>query len=196
MRRTSGNGSSSWPSPKVSEANGSGEHGTGGPDLRTVSENWQTSGTDSFRSRGGDRIEEPGLDRQARFWATPSSRDEKGEYLDGAMVRNDGKARGDLPPDQASRFSHPTARETTSDGPRSSPTIPTSRPRLNVAFVAHLMGWPDFLALSGYASSETAWCHWWRLMRSAHWQGQECPAHPLRRKDRTFGEGFVAPGAI
>ena len=201
-RRTSGSGSSFWPSPRVSKANGSGEHGSGGPDLRTVSEHWptpnppnggrtsnvsnyrddgskrqvdlgasaalwQTPGTDSFRSRGGDRKDEPGLDRQARMWATPAGRDVKGEYLDGSMVRNDGKARGDLLPDQASRFSRPTEPETMPDGPSYSETTPTSRPRLNVAFVAWLVGWPDYLVLSGYGCSETAWSHWWRRQRSA-----------------------------
>jgi len=32
---------------------------------------WQTPGTDSFRSRGGDRKNEAGLDQQARHWPTP-----------------------------------------------------------------------------------------------------------------------------
>lgn len=36
--------------------------------------NWQTPATDSFRSRGGDRKDEMGLDQQARtHWATPRS---------------------------------------------------------------------------------------------------------------------------
>lgn len=45
---------------------------SGGSDLMAQSEIWQTPGTDSFRSRGGDRIEEMGLDQQARFWPTPT----------------------------------------------------------------------------------------------------------------------------
>jgi hypothetical protein len=36
-------------------------------------EQWQTPAADSFRSRGGDRVNEMGLDQQARFWGTPSS---------------------------------------------------------------------------------------------------------------------------
>lgn len=36
---------------------------------------WQTPATDSFRSRGGDRKDEQGLDQQARGWATPTSSD-------------------------------------------------------------------------------------------------------------------------
>lgn len=36
---------------------------------------WQTPATDSFRSRGGDRKDEPGLDQQARHWPTPVKAD-------------------------------------------------------------------------------------------------------------------------
>jgi hypothetical protein len=39
--------------------------------LKGATENWQTPGIDSFRSRGGDRVTEPGLDRQTRNWKTP-----------------------------------------------------------------------------------------------------------------------------
>ena len=35
--------------------------------------NWQTPATDSFRSRGGDRKQEMGLDQEARKWTTPQS---------------------------------------------------------------------------------------------------------------------------
>jgi hypothetical protein len=40
---------------------------------------WQTPGTDSFRSRGGDRKDEPGLDQQARMWPTPTTNDSKND---------------------------------------------------------------------------------------------------------------------
>lgn len=36
---------------------------------------WQTPGTDSFRTRGGERSDEAGLDRQAKLWATPPTQD-------------------------------------------------------------------------------------------------------------------------
>lgn len=36
---------------------------------------WQTPATDSFRSRGGDRKDEMGLDQQARRWPTPRGED-------------------------------------------------------------------------------------------------------------------------
>lgn len=38
----------------------------------SLSSEWQTPAADSFRSRGGDRREEMGLDQQARFWPTPT----------------------------------------------------------------------------------------------------------------------------
>lgn len=50
------------------------------PALRTaesesLSSEWQTPATDSFRSRGGDRVDEMGLDQEARRWATPRAED-------------------------------------------------------------------------------------------------------------------------
>ena len=44
-----------------------------GMDLKTAANIWQTPATDSFRSRGGDRVDEQGLDQQARLWATPKA---------------------------------------------------------------------------------------------------------------------------
>lgn len=52
--------------------------GEGNPTLPEQSKVWQTPATDSFRSRGGDRKDEQGLDQMARNWPTPN-----------AMVAND-----------------------------------------------------------------------------------------------------------
>lgn len=60
-RRTSGNGSSSSP--------------------------WQTPQTDSFRSRGGERKDEEGLDQQARHWPTPDTQN----HRDGSVRREEQK---------------------------------------------------------------------------------------------------------
>jgi hypothetical protein len=46
--------------------------GAGGEFAKQVM-NWQTPATDSFRSRGGERKDEQGLDQQARLWRTPDS---------------------------------------------------------------------------------------------------------------------------
>lgn len=83
---------------------------------------WQTPAPDSFRSRGGERKDEQGLDQQARgFWMTPSANE-----------------------DQAKGFprSLPVP-ETLPHGDESSPPGPTSpRRSLNPRFVEWLMGWP------------------------------------------------------
>lgn len=56
------------------------DHHAGGPRLEAEQRQislcdqaplWQTPATDSFRSRGGDRSDEMGLDQQARLWGTP-----------------------------------------------------------------------------------------------------------------------------
>ena len=49
--------------------------GAGGGEFALQANNWQTPATDSFRSRGGDRKDEQGLDQQARMFPTPASRD-------------------------------------------------------------------------------------------------------------------------
>lgn len=53
-----------------------GKTGRGGEFAKQANQ-WQTPATDSFRSRGGDRVDEMGLDQQARFFPTPQSRDWK-----------------------------------------------------------------------------------------------------------------------
>lgn len=52
-------------------------------------EHWQTPATDSFRSRGGDRKNEMGLDQEARLWASPQARD----HRSGETIENYGNAR-------------------------------------------------------------------------------------------------------
>lgn len=42
--------------------------GAGGGEFALQANNWQTPATDSFRSRGGDRKDEQGLDQQARMF--------------------------------------------------------------------------------------------------------------------------------
>ena len=134
-------------------------------------EMWQTPAADSFRSRGGDRVDEMGLDQQARFWGTPNSHErthDPREVDHGTQLAN-----------QVSMWPSPQARdfrsgETQTDYgnsrplnesvlafspstslPDLSPSVPTiqdgekssnglhgSTRRLNPAFVAWLMGLP------------------------------------------------------
>lgn len=69
-----------WATP--SAADDVGTHGGGqGRSLRTdiAQPQWQTPATDSFRSRGGERKDEQGLDQQSRLW--PSPRAENAEEI-------------------------------------------------------------------------------------------------------------------
>lgn len=49
-----------------------GKTGRGGEFAKQANQ-WQTPATDSFRSRGGDWVDEMGLDQQARFFPTPQT---------------------------------------------------------------------------------------------------------------------------
>ena len=64
----------SWQA-RISELKSRGINGNGaGVPLGLEARLWQTPASDSFRSRGGDRVDEMGLDQQARmFWPTPDS---------------------------------------------------------------------------------------------------------------------------
>lgn len=68
--------SSSWPTARVARGGYTRDKGDPAmerPSLEGAASQWQTPGTDSFRSRGGDRKDEMGLDQQARTWATPKA---------------------------------------------------------------------------------------------------------------------------
>lgn len=60
-----------WPTARAEDSENCGNHPGAKDSLTGLAKDWQTPGTDSFRSRGGDRKDEMGLDQQARFWATP-----------------------------------------------------------------------------------------------------------------------------
>lgn len=113
-----------------------GREGTGGPDLMEQAEHWPTPvanddnktpeghlakkpGSDSFRSRGGERKDEMGLDQQAR-WFTPSASEDAAGTVDGKMQQ--------MLTHQAKHFrpSH-LGQETQQPGDESSSSTPTSR---------------------------------------------------------------------
>ncbi len=117
---------------------------TGGIDLEGAAELWQTLAVDSFRSRGGDRKDEMGLDQRARIaWVTPASRDWKGANSE-LHVTETGGGRKHM--DQLSNqveHSFLPAQQTESGGQPSSANAPTSRQRLNTKFVEWLQGLPE-----------------------------------------------------
>lgn len=118
---------------------------TGGADLQEQIGHWQTPATDSFRSRGGDRKDEMGLDQDARSWnqwRTPTHCSEnslRGSGQDPAIRAAQGHAINLQ--DQTLVWNSLPA-PATHDGPPSSESGQTSRRRLNPRFVEWLMGFP------------------------------------------------------
>ena len=155
-----------WPTPRASANENrqtrptpsqlAGKHGM---NLATKAAMWPTPQTDSFRTRGGARRGEQGLDRMARDWPTPAARDAKGANSR-AHVEVNGTGRRHM--DQLANFavhSRP-ARKITGDGSDTS----DQRRTLNPLFVEALMGWP--IGWTGFGFVATAWCPWLQRMRS------------------------------
>ena len=105
----SGSGCSSWPTAQAHDCRGAKtpeqiqtmreSTGAGVRNLNEVAANWQTPATDSFRSRGGDRKQEMGLDQQARRWSTPRGEDAESCGLHpGAEDSLTGQTRGWITP--------------------------------------------------------------------------------------------------
>ncbi len=70
-RATAETGFSSWPSARTEDGESCGNHPGAVDSLTGAVRQWQAPATDSFRSRGGDRKDEQGLDQEARNWPTP-----------------------------------------------------------------------------------------------------------------------------
>jgi len=120
--------------------------GCGGGEFALQANQWQTPATDSFRSRGGDRKDEMGLDQQARMFPSPSQRDYRTPNAKAGPDRGMG-AKGEQLPNFVRHHFERRQDPQTHDGPASSPNTPTSRRRLNPRFVEWLMmlpiGWTE-----------------------------------------------------
>jgi hypothetical protein len=132
-----------WPTPNVpnggrttSTSNYAADGSKRQIDLGAAASLWQTPASDSFRSRGGDRRDEMGLDQQGRNWITPNARDWKSET---GSEHNTYDKTPNLSR-QVYRVSH--LDPAIPDGPTSSANAPTSRRRLNPRFVEFLLGLP------------------------------------------------------
>ena len=168
------NASSSWPTPTARDwkDDGSAEANvpTNGLLGRTVAR-WQTPQTDSFRSRGGERKDEAGLDRQARTWPTPTaSVAQDGEHVETWDARRvlikerkmNGNGMGEPLTIAASRFGRPSP-ETPPDGTAISPPVV-----LNPPFVEALMGLPrGWSGCEPLAMELSPWLRRWRIALSA-----------------------------
>lgn len=142
-----------WLTPKIPSGGGQPQRMTDGGGLRKLEDQiqlWQTPGTDSFRSRVGDRKDEMGLDQQARMqWVTPAIRDHKGANSELHVKEiGGGKAHmGQLSNQVEHSFLPDQATE--KHGAKSSLSDPTSPRRLNPKFVEWLQGLPE-----GWTSAE------------------------------------------
>jgi hypothetical protein len=135
-----------WPTPVQEDSQVTGwrpNKEPSGQSLNATAQLWQTPATDSFRSRGGERKDEQGLDQQARgFWPTPNA--------EGGTGYRSGSNRDTWRPtlEGAANGLQPVLH---------SPDIqrPAERKRLNPRFVAWLMGlppgWLDALSSCGPA---------------------------------------------
>lgn len=151
---------SHWPTPVANDDNQTAEaHLAKKPgrtvvtSLNIVAKDWQTPASDSFRSRGGDRKDEPGLDQQARYWATPlwSDAANAGSLASGSadtMLWRQASQRFPLDPQTEPHGSESSQPGPTSRRPSASTRNGSSasdsrllRRRLNPRFVAWLMGW-------------------------------------------------------
>lgn len=143
---TAANACSSWPTPRNSDMNRPGIHGTGGQDLRTIADLWPTPTTRDWKdgANPSEAVATNGLlVRAAPRWMTPRARDAEAEGVEGGLRRLEKYSTQQLAT-QATTWasSHPDPTPATS-GPASSPSAPTSPRRLNPLFVGWLMGLPE-----------------------------------------------------
>ena len=140
--------------------------------LSMQADQWQTPASDSFRSRGGDRKDEMGLDQQARTWPGPMAHEarlgyqQRPEHLVGSQqslwtIAVDWSDDHCPPP---SSPAPPIAGGSTSSTDSPNSNQPSVKRKLNPIFVEALMRWPT--GLSGFERQETAWTRWWLLMPS------------------------------
>lgn len=156
---------------RMGERDGTGANRTAITSLTVLVQQWQTPATDSFRSRGGERKDEQGLDQQARNWPTPMTRD----HRSGEAVKSDEELWGTKgrPLERvAATWEHPD--HTASPGPTiaggalSSTDSPSSnqpsvKRKLNPIFVEALMRWPTGWTDFGCSATEST--QWRQRMR-------------------------------
>jgi hypothetical protein len=154
-----------WTTPRVSMANGPGIHGQGGPDPQTQTTNWPTPDANCHKgsTQPGQRVgqldeaaevlwitlaEGSGSSLQVRGWVATALSMRSESFCEQTMTRLGDALKQSV--------------ETQRNGSESSP----SRRRLNPQFVTWLMGWPP-LGESGFAFSETEWCHYRQRQQSS-----------------------------
>ena len=162
--RTSARGGSSWRTPTAWDGRRPGldmsnfNHHLTRDVGNWIARNWQTPGVDSFRSRGGDRKGEMGLDQQARNWPTPTAGDSKSA---GSRNLEGSKANAGVSLTDMVRFGNSNTPRNPSRQDQTQDQKPT-KPVLNPRFVEWLMMFPI-----GWGASEplemASYQQWLRL---------------------------------
>jgi len=174
-----------WPTPKAKTGGANskrGERGAGGPDLQETARTWPTPACrDDKGANASDTHSTDQLPNVAVRWPTPSAMDSIGSR-NATSTRPKGSAHHDgttltdaaltFPCSPQDPASGPMAEavgcslsiETLPDGSRCLRKGPTSRRRLNPAFVEWLMGWP--IGWCDYAALETE--SWFSKVRSLY----------------------------
>lgn len=140
--------------------------------LKTQAIHWQTPAADSFRSRGGERKDEAGLDQQARRWFTPDwPTPTANDYKSGVTGEI---ARPNARPLREIACQSSVLGLTTRKG--GAPSSAAGR-RLNPLFVECLMGLP--LGWTGYEPLEMASFRSWLLSHSTAYARYSNPTDEL-----------------
>lgn len=175
-RDTSASASSSWPTARAADSQGSsyqrdrGRKGAERPTLLGAAMMWPTPRAAEAEHLGWvaitGRKDENSLTQAANLWPTVTARDYRAPNSKASQnKRNAGTNRGhQLPNFLEHHFSLPQA-PATDDGAISSPNSHTSHRRLNPIFVEWLMGWP--IGWTACGRSETGFVPWLRHSRSA-----------------------------
>lgn len=160
---------SRWPTPRQSDANGSGTHGEGGPDLRTKARQWATpAGWDCQGSTGGGQGRS--LRTDVRRWISPTGRPGLQTTPRGKQSPKATRSSSRLWMTPKSRACGSTSKTTGRPLERSTSLqaqahVQTGgKRRLNPLFVEWLMGFP--IGWTGSGVSATRWFLYKRRMRS------------------------------
>ena len=156
VRRTAASDYSSWPTVRVSSANGpsSREIAAGNPKQRLEVDvvHWMQNLWPTPRAQEPGSTSDNysmGLAETAKVWPTITAQDAKNNAGASQFQRNTKP----LNVEAALHCSHPTQTETGA----------VSQPTLNPAFTEWLMGWP--IGWTASAPAVTGWCRWQRHMR-------------------------------
>ena len=154
---------SARPTPKTTDFQNPGAHGTGGPDLKTSVDKWPTPMGSDDGMKVTSTAHQKSLIQEASIWQTPNvpngGRSTKHAQKKGrTLVRNGKKVQNQL--DSQSLTFHQD-QQTQKHGEKSS----KSTRRLNPQFVEWLMGWP--IGMTDCASPVTELSHYRERMQSA-----------------------------